>query len=124
VNVNMPDLIRHAIKTRSIFLVKHNRSLKVAVQGLVLWPTLIHTYIYTYIFLVSVYTYLGRSTLTERWRNLISRELHGLRSSSNVIRVSILRERNMRVVGEMRSAHRMFLRKHEGKKPLRRPRHR
>jgi hypothetical protein len=24
--------------------LKHNRSLKVAVQGLVLWPTLIHTY--------------------------------------------------------------------------------
>jgi ABC-type dipeptide/oligopeptide/nickel transport system permease subunit len=33
---------------------KHDRSLNVAVQGLVLWPTLIHTYIRVHTFPVSM----------------------------------------------------------------------
>jgi hypothetical protein len=50
-----------AISTLSIYL-KHSRSLKVAVQRLVLWPTLIHLSIY-----LSIYLSMTLQTFVRPW---------------------------------------------------------
>jgi hypothetical protein len=62
------------------------------------------------------------------WRRLHNEELHNLYVSQNIIRVT--KSRRMRWVGhveymgEMRNPYKILVRKPEGRRPLRRPRHR
>jgi hypothetical protein len=62
------------------------------------------------------------------WRKLHNNELHGLYSSPNIVRV--IKSRRMRWAGhvacmkEGRGAYRILVGRPEGKRPLRRPRHR
>jgi hypothetical protein len=62
------------------------------------------------------------------WRKLHKDELHDLYSSPNIVRV--IKSRKMRWaghvarMGEGRDVYRVLVRRHEGKRPLRRPRRR
>ena len=64
--------------------------------------------------------------LTEEWRKLHNEELNDLYCSANIVRV--IETGRMRWAGhvarmvERRGAYRAFVRKHEGKRPLGRPR--
>jgi hypothetical protein len=62
------------------------------------------------------------------WRKLHNDELHSLYSSPNIVRVIKLRRMkwagHMSRVGEGRGVYRVLVWRHEGKRPLGRPRHR
>jgi len=61
------------------------------------------------------------------WRKLHNEKLHNLYASRNIIR--LFKSRRMRwmvnvvCMREMRNAYKIMVRKHEGERPLRRPRH-
>jgi hypothetical protein len=65
---------------------------------------------------------------TREWRKLHNEELNDLYSSSNIVQV--IKSRRMRwtghvaCMGESRGVYGVLVGKHEGKRPLRRPRHR
>jgi hypothetical protein len=69
-----------------------------------------------------------RDEVTGGWRKLHNEELHGLYSSPSIIRV--IKARRMRWVGhvacmgEVRGAYNILVGRHEGRRPLERPRHR
>jgi hypothetical protein len=69
-----------------------------------------------------------RDEVTGEWRKLHNEELNGLYSVPNIVRV--IKSRRMRWarqiarMGEGRGVHRVLVGKPEGKRPLRRPRHR
>jgi hypothetical protein len=69
-----------------------------------------------------------RDGVTGRWRKLHNEELHNLYSSPSIIR--IIRSRRMRWaghverMGEKRNVYRLLVGRPEGKRPLRRLRHR
>jgi hypothetical protein len=69
-----------------------------------------------------------RDEMTGEWRKLHNEELNDLYSLLNIVRV--VKSRRMRWeghvarMGEERGVHRLLVGKPEGKKPLRRPRHR
>ena len=67
-----------------------------------------------------------RDEVTRKWRKLYNEELNDLYSSPNIFRV--IKSRRMRWAGHIarmgkrRGAHRVLVRKPEGKSPLARPR--
>ena len=69
-----------------------------------------------------------KEEITREWRKLHYEGLNYLYSSPNIIRV--IKSRRMRYaghlarMGEKRSVYKVLVGKHEGKTPLRRPRHR
>jgi hypothetical protein len=69
-----------------------------------------------------------RDEVTGSWRKLHNEELHGLYSSSSIVRV--IKARRMRWaghvarVGEVRRAYSILVGRPEGRRPLGRPRHR
>jgi hypothetical protein len=69
-----------------------------------------------------------REEVVGGWKSLLNEELHNVCTSPNIIRV--IKLRGMRWVGhvvcmgEMSNAYQILVRKSEGKRPLRRPRHR
>ena len=69
-----------------------------------------------------------RDEITGEWRKLHNAELHALYFSASTIRN--LKSRRLRLLGHVahmdqyRNAYRVLVEKSEGKKPLRRPRHR
>jgi hypothetical protein len=71
---------------------------------------------------------LKRDEVTGEWRKLHNEDLCDLYSSPSIIR--IIKSRRMRWaghiarMGEKRNAYRLLVGKPEGKRPLRRPRHR
>jgi hypothetical protein len=68
-----------------------------------------------------------RDDVTGEWRKLHSEELHTLYSYPNIIRQIKLRMRwvgHVSCMGEKRKVYRVLVGKPEGKRPLRRPRHR
>jgi hypothetical protein len=66
--------------------------------------------------------------VTGNWRKLHNEELHNLYSSASIIRmIKSMRIRwagNVARMGPKRNAYRILVGKPEGKRPLRRPRHR
>jgi hypothetical protein len=64
--------------------------------------------------------------VTAEWRKMHSEELHNLYSAPNIIKQ--IKSRRMRWVGhgarmgEERKVYKVFMGKHEGKRPLERPR--
>jgi hypothetical protein len=66
-----------------------------------------------------------RDEVTGGWRNLHNKELHGLYSSPNIVRM--IKARRMRWtghvarMGEMRKRYRILVAKPERKRPLERP---
>jgi hypothetical protein len=69
-----------------------------------------------------------RDEVTEEWRKLHNEELRDLYPSSSIIRIIISREMrwagHVARMGEKRNVCRLLVGKLEGKRPLRRPRHR
>jgi hypothetical protein len=71
---------------------------------------------------------LKRDEVTRGWRKMHNEELHNLYSSQSIIRM--IKSRRMRwagnvaLKGEKGNAYRILVGKPEGKKPLKRPRHR
>ena len=69
-----------------------------------------------------------RDEVAGDWRKLYNKELNGLYSSFNIIRViksrRIGRSGHVASMGESRGAYRVLVRKPEGKKPLETPRRR
>ena len=68
-----------------------------------------------------------KDEVTRDWRKFHCEDLHYLYSSPNIIRVikSGMRwEQHVACVVEIRSAYRVLVGKHDGKRPLGRPRHR
>jgi PAS domain-containing protein len=69
-----------------------------------------------------------RDEVSGEWRKLHNEELHDLYSSLTIIR--IIKSRRMRWaghvarMGEKMNAYRLLVRKPDGRRPLRRPRHR
>jgi hypothetical protein len=69
-----------------------------------------------------------RDEMTGGWRKLHNEELHGLYSSSSIVRV--IKGRRMRwaghvaSMGEVRGAYTILVGRPEGRRPLGRPRHR
>ena len=69
-----------------------------------------------------------RDEVTGEWRKLHNEELSDLYSLPNIVRVVKSRRlrwaRHVARMGEVRGVHRVLVVKHEGKRPLGRPRHR
>jgi hypothetical protein len=69
-----------------------------------------------------------RDEVTGGWRKLHNEELHGLYSSSSIIRVIKTRRMrwagNVARMGEVRGAYNILVGKPEGRRPLGRPKHR
>jgi hypothetical protein len=68
-----------------------------------------------------------RDEVTGGWRKLNNEELHNLCSSPNIIRMMNLRIRwagHVARMGQKRNACRILVGKPEGRRPVRRPRHR
>ena len=66
-----------------------------------------------------------RDEVTAEWRKLHNQDLNDLHSSLNIVRVIKLRRmRLMGHVAERRGIYKVLVGKPEGKRPLRRPRHR
>jgi hypothetical protein len=68
---------------------------------------------------------LKRRELAGGWRRLHNEELHNMYASQNIVRV--MKSRRMRwaglaYMGDIRSAHRIWVRNPEGKRPLVKPR--
>jgi len=63
-----------------------------------------------------------------KWRNLHNKELNDMYSSPNIVRLIKLRKMrwagHVAFMGKRRCIYRVLVGKHEGKRPLRRPRHR
>jgi hypothetical protein len=68
-----------------------------------------------------------RDEMTGEWRRLHNKELSGLYSSPNIIRVTKLRRMRwagyVAHLGEKRGAYRILVGRPEGRRPLGRPRH-
>jgi hypothetical protein len=68
-----------------------------------------------------------RDEITGGWRRLCNKEFHNMFALSNII-IRVTNSRRMSwmghvaCVGEMRNAYKILVRKHQGKRPLRRPR--
>jgi hypothetical protein len=69
-----------------------------------------------------------RDEITGEWRRIHNEELHGLYSSPSIVRViksRIMRwARHVARMGEGRGVYRVMVGKHEGKRPMGRPRRR
>jgi hypothetical protein len=69
-----------------------------------------------------------RDEVAGKWRRLHNAELYNLHSSSNIIRM--IKSRTLRQaghvesMGDRREVYRVLIGRHEGKRPLRRPRYR
>ena len=72
--------------------------------------------------------WLKRDEVTGEWRKLHNEELSDLYSLPNIVRVVKLRKMrwagHVACMGEGRGVHRVVVGRPEGKRPLRRPRHR
>jgi hypothetical protein len=70
---------------------------------------------------------LKRDEVMGEWRKLHNDKLHDLYSTPSIIRIIKLRMRwagHVTRIGEKRNAYRLLVGEPEGKRPLRRPRHR
>jgi hypothetical protein len=70
---------------------------------------------------------LNREEVTGGWRTLHNEELHNMYASPNIVKVMKSRrmrwERNVACMVEMRNAYKILIRKPEGLRPFKRPRH-